>query len=77
MTTCWDAEDTYDGEHQNIDDRVFKEDQIQKFKEVTNSQDPQAKKRKMEALTHYWTGFSQKQKLLLAFFGDGCLAKTD
>ena len=67
----------YDGEHQNIDDRVFKEDQIQKFKEVTNSQDPQAKKRKMEALTHYCTGFSQKQKLLLAFFGDGCLAKTD
>ena len=77
MTTCWNAEDTYDGEHQNIDDRVFKEDQIQKFKEVTNSQDPQAEQRTMETLTHYWTGFSQKQKLLLEFFGDGCLAKTD
>ena len=48
-----------------------------KFKEITNSQDPQAKQRKMEALTHYWTGFSQKQKLLQASFGDGCLAKTD
>ena len=48
-----------------------------KFKEIRNSQETQAKQRKMETLTHYWTGFSQKQKLLLAFFGDGCLAETD
>ena len=48
-----------------------------KFKEIRNSQETQAKQRKMETLTHYWTGFSQKQKLLLAFFGDGCLAKRD
>ena len=48
-----------------------------KFKEIRNSQETQAKQRKMETLTHYWTGFSQKQKLLLPFFGDGCLAKRD
>ena len=37
LTTCWNAEDTYDGEHQNIDDRAFKEDQIQRDNEFTRS----------------------------------------
>ena len=37
MTTCWNAGDTYDGEHQNIDDRVFKEDQIERSIEFTRN----------------------------------------
>ena len=65
-TAGLNAEDTYDGEHQNTDDGVFQEDQIERGKEFTRNTD-QAKE-DIDGSTHsLFDQFSSESKTFASF----------
>ena len=66
LRTGLNAENTYDGEHQNTDDGVFQEDQIERGKEFTRNTD-QAKE-DVDGSTHLlFDQFAPESKTFASF----------